>query len=148
VPRDASTAAIVASALIELSTLTWHRKQILFDICSGKPYKHYQEPPILLNIQAMAVSYCSIVSSLPHHSKSMFMTYADYYYLEGLTRLERSKIKIQGIFNISLCIFINSIESGLFLPDHDLVTYSTPSVFALWKRNLQRLIYTKLFIDS
>ncbi|WP_394675427.1 glycoside hydrolase family 88 protein [uncultured Sphingobacterium sp.] len=93
VPRDASAAAIVASALIELSTLT-----------TGTESKSYltfaQESLQTLSGATYFAQYASnggfllqhSVGSLPHHSEiDVPLTYADYYYLEGLTRLEQLK---------------------------------------------------------
>jgi len=93
VPRDASAAAIVASALIELSTLT-----------TGTESKSYltfaQESLQTLSEATYFAKYASnggfllqhSVGSLPHHSEiDVPLTYADYYYLEGLTRLEQLK---------------------------------------------------------
>ncbi|WP_313269009.1 glycoside hydrolase family 88 protein [Sphingobacterium sp.] len=91
VPRDASAAAIVASALIELSTLT-----------TGAESKSYltfaQESLQTLSTNTYFAKYGTnggfllehSVGSLPHHSEiDVPLTYADYYYLEGLTRLEQ-----------------------------------------------------------
>lgn len=93
VPRDASAAAIVASALIELSTLT-----------TGTESKSYlafaKESLQTLSGSAYFAKYTSnggfllqhSVGSLPHHSEiDVPLTYADYYYLEGLTRLNQLK---------------------------------------------------------
>jgi len=93
VPRDASAAAIVASALIELSTMT-----------TGTESKSYltfaQESLQTLSGATYFAKYASnggfllqhSVGSLPHHSEiDVPLTYADYYYLEGLTRLEQLK---------------------------------------------------------
>jgi uncharacterized protein YyaL (SSP411 family) len=93
VPRDASAAAIVASALIELSTMT-----------TGTESKSYltfaQESLQTLSGATYFAQYASnggfllqhSVGSLPHHSEiDVPLTYADYYYLEGLTRLEQLK---------------------------------------------------------
>ncbi len=93
VPRDASAAAIVASALIELSTMT-----------TGTESKSYltfaQESLQALSGSSYFAKYASnggfllqhSVGSLPHHSEiDVPLTYADYYYLEGLTRLEQLK---------------------------------------------------------
>ncbi|MDF2516679.1 MAG: glucuronyl hydrolase [Sphingobacterium sp.] len=93
VPRDASAAAIVASALVELSTLT-----------SGAESKSYlafaKESLQTLSGAGYFAKYGSnggfllkhSVGSLPHHSEiDVPLTYADYYYLEGLTRLEQLK---------------------------------------------------------
>jgi len=93
VPRDASAAAIVASALIELSTLT-----------TGTESKSYltfaQESLETLSGSTYFAQYATnggfllqhSVGSLPHHSEiDVPLTYADYYYLEGLTRLNELK---------------------------------------------------------
>lgn len=93
VSRDASAAAIVASALIELSTLT-----------TGTESKSYltfaKESLQTLSGATYFAKYASnggfllqhSVGSLPHHSEiDVPLTYADYYYLEGLTRLEQLK---------------------------------------------------------
>ncbi|MGJ1235307.1 MULTISPECIES: glycoside hydrolase family 88 protein [Sphingobacterium] len=93
VPRDASAAAIVASALIELSTLTTGTEsksyltfaQESLQTLSGSTYfaKYTTNGGFLLQHS---------VGSLPHHSEiDVPLTYADYYYLEGLTRLEQLK---------------------------------------------------------
>ncbi|WP_333885877.1 glycoside hydrolase family 88 protein [Sphingobacterium siyangense] len=93
VPRDASAAAIVASALIELSTLTTDTE--------SKSYLTFaQESLQTLSGATYFAKYASnggfllqhSVGSLPHHSEiDVPLTYADYYYLEGLTRLEQLK---------------------------------------------------------
>lgn len=93
VPRDASAAAIVASALIELSTLTTGTESTSYltfaqeslQTLSGATYfaKYASNGGFLLQHS---------VGSLPHHSEiDVPLTYADYYYLEGLTRLEQLK---------------------------------------------------------
>lgn len=85
-PRDASAAAITASALIELSTLT----------PNGKKYFDYAET-ILKNLSSdkylatkgsnQGFVLMHSTGSLPHGSEiDVPLNYADYYYLEALQR--------------------------------------------------------------
>lgn len=88
-PRDASAAAIYASAFLELSTM----------VKDGKKYFDYAET-ILRNLSspqylADANTNCNFIlkhstGSLPHGSEiDTPLSYADYYYLEALLRYTR-----------------------------------------------------------
>ena len=87
-PRDASAAAVTASALLELSTF----------VADGKKYFDYAET-ILKNLSSN--SYLATkgsnqgfvlmhsTGSLPHGSEiDVPLNYADYYYLEALQRYQ------------------------------------------------------------
>ncbi|GAB3014300.1 glycoside hydrolase family 88 protein [Niabella terrae] len=91
--RDASAAAITASALLELSTYT-----------SGSPSQHYKAAAVSMlrslgSDQYRAqrgsngnfiIKHC--VGSIPHHSEiDVPLVYADYYFIEALLRLDRLK---------------------------------------------------------
>ncbi len=90
-PRDASAAAVTASALLELSQY----------VKDGVPYIEYAEK-VLKNLSsdkylAKKGQNCGFilkhsVGSLPHNSEvDVPLNYADYYYLEGLVRLLKIK---------------------------------------------------------
>lgn len=91
--RDASAAAIMASALIELSTMTncadrdfylRHAQQILCSLSSPSYRSAINENSHFLLKHS--------VGSLPGNSEiDVPLTYADYYYLEAMTRLRRIK---------------------------------------------------------
>jgi len=93
IPRDASAAAIVASALIELSTFSKGKdkkaylnfaKETLETLSGPEYFAGYGENGGFL------LKHC--VGSLPHNSEiDGPLVYADYYFLEGLTRLKELK---------------------------------------------------------
>ncbi|GAE21312.1 glucuronyl hydrolase [Bacteroides pyogenes JCM 10003] len=95
-PRDASAAAITASAMIELSTM----------VHSGKKYLDYAEK-ILKSLSSDAYLakegenqgfiLMHSVGSLPNGSEiDTPLNYADYYYLEALKRfMDLKKLKLQ-----------------------------------------------------
>ena len=88
-PRDASAAAVVASALLELSTYLpngkgKYYKDAAIEMLSSLSSRHYQsgksKPSFLLHS----------VGHWPNHSEiDASIIYADYYYIEALLRLKR-----------------------------------------------------------
>ncbi|MGV3763435.1 glycoside hydrolase family 88 protein [Parapedobacter sp.] len=89
--RDASAAAIMASALIELSTFTegaegdeyLHSAERILEGLSAAPYKAE-----LGTNGGFILKYS--VGSIPHNSEiDVPLTYADYYYIEALMRYRR-----------------------------------------------------------
>ena len=85
-PRDASAAAIVASALIELNDFSEYNyldaaEAIIKNLSSEK----YFATPGTNNL--FIIKHC--VGSIPHNSEiDVPLSYADYYFLESLTRLQ------------------------------------------------------------
>ncbi len=88
IPRDAAAAAIMASALLELSTYTGATgvkyrafgEKILHSL-SSPPYFGDKENDFFI------LSHCT--GSLPHNSEvDVPLVYADYYFMEGLLRLK------------------------------------------------------------
>jgi rhamnogalacturonyl hydrolase YesR len=88
-PRDASAAAVIASALFELSTYT-------------KSENYFNEASQIVNTLATKYSFKKgegkgfildhSTGSKPHNSEiDVPLSYADYYYLEALTRANRLK---------------------------------------------------------
>ena len=87
VPRDASAAAIAASALYELSTFSGKKKAQAYrqmaDRITASLHRHYQAEP---------GSHCGFLllhstGSKPHNSEvDVPLNYADYYYLEAVAR--------------------------------------------------------------
>ncbi|MDE7443672.1 MAG: glycoside hydrolase family 88 protein [Muribaculaceae bacterium] len=90
-PRDASAAAITASALLELSTLT-DDGQVYFDYAE-KLLKSLSSDAYLANVgdnQGFILKHS--VGSLPNGSEiDTPINYADYYYLEALNRYMQIK---------------------------------------------------------
>src|SRR5690606_3613294 len=93
IPRDASAGALVASALLELSTYT-----------SGEVSKRYFDFAEALLKSLSSKAYLAepgtnggfilkhSVGSLPHNSEvDVPLIYADYYFLEALLRYEKLK---------------------------------------------------------
>ena len=87
-PRDASAAAIVCSALFELGEFTGKKKYSDKAIAMLKSLasEHYRAP---LGANAnFLIMHCT--GSLPHKSEiDVPLTYADYYFLEALTRYKK-----------------------------------------------------------
>ena len=89
--KDVSTAAIIASALIELSRYTYgaeslnylQKAELMLKSLSSKPYKaDYKE--------AGGYILKHSVGSIPHKTEvDVPLTYADYYYIEALIRYNR-----------------------------------------------------------
>ena len=89
--RDVSTAAVMASALLELSQYTYgaestnyiQKAEIMLKSLSSKPYKaDYKE--------AGGYILKHSVGSIPHKTEvDVPLTYADYYYVEALLRYNR-----------------------------------------------------------
>jgi len=93
VPRDASAAAIVASALIELSTFSKEKDKELFLNFAKQSLETLSSPTYFADYGTNAGFLLKhSVGSLPHNSEvDGPLTYADYYYLEALTRLKELK---------------------------------------------------------
>lgn len=93
VPRDASAAAIVASALIELSTFSKGKDKELFLNFAKQSLETLSSPSYFADYGTNAGFLLKhSVGSLPHNSEvDGPLTYADYYYLEALTRLKELK---------------------------------------------------------
>ncbi|WP_276485514.1 glycoside hydrolase family 88 protein [Paraflavitalea pollutisoli] len=89
-PKDASAAAITASALLELSTMatdaakaTYYRQQaeaLLTALSSNQYQARHQSPAFLLHATGHKPNGSEIDASI---------NYADYYYIEALTRLRQ-----------------------------------------------------------
>jgi len=92
-PRDASAAAIVASALVELSGFSEAKDKKAFLNFAEKSLKSLSSPAYFAAYKANAGFLLKhSVGSLPHNSEvDVPLTYADYYYLEALTRLKELK---------------------------------------------------------
>jgi len=93
IPRDASAAAIVASALVELSGYSQGNDKQLFLNFAKQTLKTLSSPTYLADYETNAGFLLKHnVGSLPHNSEiDGPLTYADYYFLEGLTRLKEIK---------------------------------------------------------
>jgi unsaturated chondroitin disaccharide hydrolase len=90
-PRDASAAALVASALLELSTFTNHSTQ-------SKNYVDMAEKMLVelsKNYQSRDINSAFLLHSTGHKPGGTeidySINYADYYYLEALLRLKKLK---------------------------------------------------------
>ena len=93
IPRDASAAAIVASALIELSQFSEGKDKKQFLDFSKESLKSLSSPAYFADYKTNGGFLLKhSVGSLPHNSEvDGPLTYADYYYLEALTRLKELK---------------------------------------------------------
>lgn len=93
IPRDASAAAIVASALIELSTYSKAKDKELFLSFAKETLETLASPAYFAEYGANGGFLLKhSVGSQPHNSEvDVPLTYADYYFLEGLTRLKELK---------------------------------------------------------
>lgn len=93
IPRDASAAAIVASALIDLSQFSKGKDKKLFLNFAKESLKSLSSPAYFADYKSNAGFLLKhSVGSLPHNSEvDVPLTYADYYYLEALTRLKDLK---------------------------------------------------------
>lgn len=93
IPRDASAAAIVASALVELSQFSAGKDKKLFLAFAKESLKSLSSPAYFAEYKTnggFLLKHC--VGSLPHNSEvDVPLTYADYYFLEALTRLKALK---------------------------------------------------------
>lgn len=93
IPRDASAAALVASALLELSTYvdaSASKRYFLFaeDVLKSLSSKEYLAEPHTNG--GVLLKHC--VGSLPHNSEvDVPLIYADYYFLEALLRYKKLK---------------------------------------------------------
>ncbi|MFD1771648.1 glycoside hydrolase family 88 protein [Sphingobacterium suaedae] len=90
IPRDASAAAIAASALVELSTLTeGPESQTYLDFAKATLESLSSSEYFADQGTNGGFLLKHNVGSFPHDSEvDRPLTYADYYYLEGLTRLK------------------------------------------------------------
>ena len=90
IPRDASAAAIVASALIELSTFSKDKDKVLFLQFAEQSLKSLSSPAYFADYRTNGGFLLKhSVGSLPHNSEvDVPLCYADYYFLEALTRLK------------------------------------------------------------
>lgn len=92
-PRDASAAAIVASALIHLSQFSEEKDKSMFLNFAKESLNSLSNPTYFAEYKTnggFLLKHC--VGSLPHNSEiDVPLTYADYYYLEALTRLKELK---------------------------------------------------------
>ncbi|GAA4784349.1 glycoside hydrolase family 88 protein [Olivibacter ginsenosidimutans] len=92
IPRDASAAAITASALIELSTLTKGNDSTKYLDFAIATLKTLSGPEYFASEDNGGFLLKHCVGSLPHDSEvDKPLVYADYYYLEGLTRWKAIK---------------------------------------------------------
>ncbi|WP_212592557.1 glycoside hydrolase family 88 protein [Sphingobacterium humi] len=93
IPRDASAAAIVASALVELAGFSKGKDKELFLNFAKQTLETLSEPAYFADYQSNGGFLLKhSVGSLPHNSEvDGPLTYADYYYLEALTRLKKWK---------------------------------------------------------
>ena len=93
IPRDASAAAIVASALIELSTFSKNKDKALFLEFAEQSLKSLSSPAYFADYRTNGGFLLKhSVGSLPHNSEvDVPLCYADYYFLEALTRLKELK---------------------------------------------------------
>lgn len=90
IPRDASAAAIVASALIELASFSEGADKAAFLNFATSTLKTLSSSAYFAAYKSNAGFLLKhSVGSLPHNSEvDGPLTYADYYYLEALTRLK------------------------------------------------------------
>lgn len=90
IPRDASAAAITASALIELSQLTDREQGEKYRIFAKKTLQTLSSPEYFAEKGTnggFLLKHC--VGSFPHNSEiDVPLIYADYYYLEALVRFQ------------------------------------------------------------
>lgn len=89
-PRDASAAAITASALVELSTFTSGEVSETFLDFARSSLKTLSSPQYTASTKENGgFILMHSTGSLPHDSEvDLPLTYADYYYLEALSRLK------------------------------------------------------------
>jgi len=87
-PRDASTASLMASALIELSQYVSKTEGEEYLKVAEKQIRRLASPDFTASFgENGGFILKHSVGSLPHHSEvDVPLTYADYYYLEALTR--------------------------------------------------------------
>ncbi len=90
-PRDASAAAIIASALIELSDYVTHDLSQVYMRVAEKQIRTLASPEYTA---PLGENGCFILmhstGAYPHRSEvDVSLPYADYYYLEALTRLKK-----------------------------------------------------------
>lgn len=93
IPRDASAAAIVASALVYLSTFTTGKESRSYLDFAKSTLKTLSGPAYFADYGTNGGFLLKhSVGSIPHNSEiDVPLAYADYYYLEGLTRLSELK---------------------------------------------------------
>jgi uncharacterized protein YyaL (SSP411 family) len=90
-PRDASAAAIMASALIELSTLVEGENSAQYLTFAVKQLRTLASPQYMANPGENGdFILMHNVGSKPHNSEvDVPITYADYYFVEALMRLKK-----------------------------------------------------------
>lgn len=93
IPRDASAAAITASALIDLSSFSEGKEREMFLNFAKETLKTLSSPTYFADPGTNSGFLLKhSVGSLPHNSEvDGPLVYADYYFLEGLTRLKELK---------------------------------------------------------
>ena len=93
-PKDASAAAVVASALLDLSTLTYDTETARrYTQLATKMLGSLSNPPYLAADDVPAILQHS-TGHWPHQSEiDVPIIYADYYYMEALIRLKNLKNK-------------------------------------------------------
>lgn len=93
IPRDASAAAVVASALVDLSTFTTGKESSSYLDFAKSTLKTLSGPAYFADYGTNGGFLLKhSVGSIPHNSEiDVPLAYADYYYLEGLTRLSELK---------------------------------------------------------
>ncbi|GAB3655578.1 glycoside hydrolase family 88 protein [Echinicola sediminis] len=85
--RDASAASVIASALLELSHYTNLERGKDYWKVATKILKHLSSPEYRLDSKEIPFLLNHSVGSLPHESEvDVPLVYADYYYVEALTR--------------------------------------------------------------
>ena len=101
IPRDASAAAIIASALLELQGYTTQYAKI-FNIAANNILNSLSSVRYLSEVgQNGNFLLKHSVGSIPHNSEiDVPLVYADYYYLEALSRLKNNSSKLNK-YNIS-----------------------------------------------
>lgn len=94
-PRDASAAAIAASGLIELGTLAQTPNDRLTYLGHGRTLlKALSKPPYATDNTPVPALLLHSTGSKPHNSEiDVAINYADYYYMEGLMRLNAISAK-------------------------------------------------------
>lgn len=97
VPRDASSSAIVASALLELSTLTGPADSLKYRDTALSLIRGLWTPKYRgLATQASILNH-STGSRMEDHDVDMGIIYADYYFLEALLRYEKYSAPVSAV---------------------------------------------------
>jgi unsaturated chondroitin disaccharide hydrolase len=92
--RDASAGAVIASALIELSTLTGNEDSVKYLESGACMLKSLSAPPYLAAIgdNGHFILKHSVGFFARNSEIDVPLTYADYYFLEALTRIKKIKM--------------------------------------------------------